>query len=165
MLALVCTMSQIVSMPSSPDVTNHLALQRCSMQWRGFFQALAAEFAAALPPEDLRALMFRVGVRFAADHPLPACATVEDLQRGMTAVWERIDWGWVDLTQEVGQLNIHHSLSPVSAALGPDHVQWSGGFLEGVYQSWFEQAGAGPLKVAQCAPADAWGCVHLQLAR
>lgn len=158
-------MSQIVSMPSSPDIAAHLVRQQCSVQWRGFFQALAAEFVAALPPEDLRALMFRVGARFAADHPLPACATVEDLQRSMTAVWTSIDWGWVDLTQEVAQLNIHHSLSPVSAAFGPGHVHWSGGFLEGVYQSWFDQAGAGQLKVVQCAPADAWGCVHLQLSR
>lgn len=158
-------MSQIVSAPATPEIAEHLARQQCSVQWQGFFQALAAEFVAALPPEDLRALMFRVGARFAADHPLPACATVEDLQRSMTAVWKSIGWGWVDLAQEAAQLNIHHRLSPVSAAFGPDHVQWSVGFLEGVYQSWFEQAGAGQLKVVQCAPADAWGCVHLQLSR
>ncbi len=147
------------------DIAAHLARQQCSEQWRGFFQALAAEFVAALPPEDLRALMSRVGARFAADHPLPACATVHDLQRSMTAVWAAIGWGWVDVTQEVAQLNIHHSLSPVSAAFGPSHVLWSGGFLEGVYQTWFEQAGAGQLRVVQCAPADAWGCVTLQLSR
>ncbi|WP_233589841.1 cellulose biosynthesis protein BcsD [Acidovorax sp. FJL06] len=158
-------MSPTASLPASPEITQHLVQQQCAVQWRGFFQALAAEFAAALPPEDLRALMFRVGARFAAEHPLPACATLDELQRGMTAVWERIDWGWVRLTQEAAQLDIRHSLSPVSAAFGPSHVLWSGGFLEGVYQAWFEQAGAGQLKVVQVAPADAWGGVHLQLAR
>lgn len=158
-------MSQIVSLPSGPDIAAHLARQQCSAQWRGFFQALAAEFVAALAPEDLRALMARVGARFAADHPLPACATLEDLQRSMTAVWAGVGWGWVDLTQEAAQLNIQHRLSPVSAAFGPNHGDWSGGFLEGVYQTWFEQAGAGQLKVVQCAPADAWGCVSLQLSR
>lgn len=165
MLDRVLAMSPTASLPASPEITQHLVQQQCAVQWRGFFQALAAEFAAALPPEDLRALMFRVGTRFAAEHPLPACATLDDLQRSMTAVWERIDWGWVRLTQESAQLDICHSLSPVSAAFGPSHVLWSGGFLEGVYQSWFEQAGAGQLKVAQVAPADAWGGVHLQLAR
>lgn len=158
-------MSLTASLPASSEITQHLVQQQCAVQWRGFFQALAAEFAAALPPEDLRALMFRVGARFAAEHPLPACATLDELQRGMTAVWERIDWGWVRLTQEASQLDIRHSLSPVSAAFGPSHAPWSGGFLEGVYQGWFEQAGAGQLKVVQVAPADAWGCVHLQLAR
>lgn len=152
-------------LPASPEITQRLAQQQCAAQWRGFFQALAAEFAAALSPEDLRALMFRVGVRFAAEHPLPPSATLDDLQRGMTAVWDRIDWGWVRLVQESTQLDILHSLSPVSAAFGANHVQWSGGFLEGVYQSWFEQAGAGQLKVVQVAPADAWGGVHLQLTR
>lgn len=165
MLARVHAMSQTASITPSPEIAQHLAQGQCAAQWRGFFQALAAEFVAALPPQDLRALMFRVGARFAAEHPLPACATLDELQRSMTAVWERIDWGWVQLTQEAAQLDIQHSLSPVSAAFGPDHVQWSGGFLEGVYQAWFEEAGAGQLKVAQVAPADAWGCVHLQLAR
>jgi hypothetical protein len=165
MPARVRAMSSIVSMPSSPEIAEHLVQQQCAVQWRGFFQALAAEFAAALAPEDLRALMFRVGARFAAEHPLPACATLQELEQAMSAVWTRIDWGWVRLVQDVAQLDIHHSLSPVSAAFGPDHAPWSGGFLEGVYQGWFERAGAGQLKVVQRAPADAWGCVHLQLAR
>ncbi|KQO17107.1 cellulose synthase [Acidovorax sp. Leaf78] len=135
------------------------------MQWRGFLQALTDEFASSLSPEDLHALMFRVGTRFAAANPLAPAATLEELQRSMTAMWERIDWGWVQLSQESARLNIQHSLSPVSAAFGVNHVQWSGGFLEGVYQSWLEQAGSGSLRVVQVAPADAWGCVQFQLAR
>lgn len=162
---LLHAMSHTASLPTSPEIAQHLVQQQCASQWRGFFQALAAEFAAALPPEDLRALMARVGARFAAEHPLPACATLDELQGHMTQVWERIDWGWVRLSQEVAHVDIQHSVSPVSAAFGPDHAQWSGGFLEGVYQVWFEQAGAGQLKVSEAAPADAWGCVHLQLTR
>ena len=158
-------MPQIDSLSLAPETAQYLVEQRCSAQWRDFFQALAAEFAGALSPEDLRALMFRVGARFAAANPLPPCTTLDELQLSMTAVWERIDWGWVRLTQETAQLLIHHSLSPVYAAFGPDHAQWAGGFLQGVYQSWFEHAGAGQLKVAQVATGDAWGCVQLQLAR
>ncbi|CAN7656881.1 cellulose biosynthesis protein BcsD [Acidovorax sp. LjRoot194] len=153
-----------VSAPS-PEIAQHLAAQQCAVQWRGFLQALTDEFASSLSPEDLHALMLRVGTRFAAANPLAPSATLEELQRSMTAVWERIDWGWVQLSQETARLNIQHSLSPVSAAFGVNHVQWSGGFLEGVYQSWLEQAGSGSLRVVQVAPADAWGCVQFQLAR
>ena len=165
MLAREYAMFSTASLPANPDITQRLIDQQCSVQWRGFLQALAAEFAAALPPEDLRALMFRVGVRFAAEHPLPACATLDDLQSSMAAVWDRIGWGGVRLQQTAAQLDIHHDLSPLSAAFGQGHAPWSGGFLEGVYQSWFEQAGAAQLRVAQSAPADAWGCIHFQLAR
>lgn len=156
--------SSAASLPS-PEIAQHLASQQCAVQWRGFLQALTEEFAASLSPQDLHALMFRVGVRFAAQHPLAPSATLDDLQHSMSAVWERIDWGFVRLTQEAALLNIQHSLSPVSAAFGPQHVPWSGGFLEGVYQSWFEQAGAGALRVVQVDAADAWGCVQFQLVR
>lgn len=128
-------------------------------------QAFASEFASALPPEDLRALMARVGARFAAAHPLPHCSTLDELQRGMSAVWSQTDWGWVNLAQTADHLDIHHTLSPLYAAFGSEHVQWSGGFLEGVYQQWFTQAGSGQLRVSLTAPVDAWGCAHLQLAR
>lgn len=149
----------------APEIAQHLATQQCAVQWRGFLQALTEEFASSLPAADLHMLMFRVGARFAAANPLPPSATLEELQRSMTAVWERIDWGWVRLTQGAALLHIQHSLSPVSAAFGAAHDQWSGGFLEGVYQSWFEQAGAGALRVVQVGQADAWGCVQFQLAR
>lgn len=86
-------MFSTASLPANPDITQRLIDQQCTVQWRGFLQALAAEFAAALPPEDLRALMFRVGTRFAAEHPLPTCATLDDLQRSMAAVWDRIGPG------------------------------------------------------------------------
>ncbi len=157
-------------MPHTPisvqsDIATHLSRKQCSTQWLGFFQALGAEFASALAPQDLSALMSRVGTRFAAEHPLPPCATLDDMERSMTAVWQGMDWGWVQLTQGPSQLDIRHSLSPLSAAFGAEHAIWSGGFLEGVYQGWFQQAGAGHLKVVQSEPADRWGCVHLQLVR
>lgn len=158
-------MSQIRPLISTPAIAEHLATQRCSVQWRGFFQALSSEFSEALAPQDLRALMFRVGVRFAADHPLAQCTTLNEMQSGMTAIWRSIDWGWVDLEQDATQLTIRHTLSPMTAAFGHEHVDWSCGFLEGVYQSWFQQAGAGQLKVSQAESADAWGCVVLHLAR
>lgn len=152
------------STPPDAECLGQLARQQCSKQWQTFFEAMAAEFASALSPTDLRALMHRVGMRFAAANPLPPCSTLQELQAAMTDAWERIDWGWVRLSQDAAHLDIHHSLAPISAAFGVDHAEWSGGFLEGVYQVWFEQADAGALQVRQVAPADIWGCVHLQLA-
>lgn len=128
-------------------------------------EALASEFASALSPEDLRALMARVGMRFAVTHALPRCGTLEELQCAISAVWEPADWGWVHLTQAADHLDIHHTLSPLFSAFGSEHVSWAGGFLEGAYQQWFNQAGSGQLRVSLAAPIDAWGCAHLRLAR
>ena len=128
-------------------------------------RALGDEFVSGLSAQDLRALMFRVGTRFGVDNPLPACVTLDELQQGMTAQWSRTDWGWVTLSQKAEYLQIEHSLSPLQAAFGPGHAQWSAGFLEGVYQRWLEQMGSGQLRVRQVTETDAWGCVTFQLTR
>jgi len=147
MLAREYAMFSTASLPANPDITQRLIDQQCSVQWRGFLQALAAEFAAALPPEDLRALMFRVGVRFAAEHPLPACATLDDLQSSMAAVWDRIGWGGVRLQQTAAQLDIHHDLSPLSAAFGRAMPHGPGA-------SWKGSTRAGSNRLAP--PSSAW---------
>ena len=63
-------------LPSSmePAYIHHL---QCSRQWRGFLAAQAEEFASALPPQELATLMARIGMRFAAEHPLSARDTVQ----------------------------------------------------------------------------------------
>lgn len=151
-----------ISFPTS-DVPDALASRVCSRQWQGFFHALAAEFTEALSPQDLHALMVRVGQRFAVDHALPPCDTLDALQRAMGQVWDRIEWGSVHLAQQADRLEIRHHLAPLAAAFGSDQASWAGGFLEGVYQTWFAAAGAGTLRVAPVAPADAWGNLHLTL--
>lgn len=137
---------------------------QCQRQWRGFLTALAQEFAAALPAPDLALLMGRIGVRFAIQHPLAANHTVAELQDAMNQVWESIDWGVVELEAAPAGMEMRHRFSPLVAAFGATEADWAAGFLRGVYQHWFDAAGATGLQVQAMAPLDSLGSVHLRLA-
>lgn len=157
-------------MPSTHDslsgeTAQHLSQLQCSRQWRGFLQALSAEFTQALSNDELRELMFRVGERFASAHPLDPCTTLSDLQQRMTDVWRSVDWGWVMLTQHKEQLSIVHCCAPLLAGMDKSNVDWSLGFLQGAYQKWFDAAGAGSLKVAPGESTDPWGSASFSLSR
>lgn len=149
----------------SGETAQHLSQLQCSRQWRGFLQALAAEFTQVLSPADLQELMARVGVRFACAHPLEACNTLPELQRGMTDIWRSADWGWVTLEQRQEQLSITHHCAPLLSAMSDGNAEWSLGFLQGAYQQWFDAAGAGSLRVAPGESLDIWGSARFSLSR
>jgi hypothetical protein len=115
----------------------------CIPQWRDFLHALAEEFRAHLSTAELRGLMHRIGLRFATLHPLAPCASIADLRDAMNAAWKPLDWGAVNLDDQDGAaLVIGHICSPLSAAFGEAHLDWTPAFLEGVYQGWMSAAGA-----------------------
>src|SRR5690606_23625657 len=87
---------------------------------------------------ELRALTSRMGARFAERFELGACHTVQDMQAAMNQVWREVDWGWVTLEETPSHLEILHQCSPLTAAFGGSSPGWFSGFLEGVYQRWFE---------------------------
>lgn len=158
------------SMPDSPvspsnAVTEYLADRQCARQWRDFLRALAAEFSANLPAAELRSLLHRVGTRFAAESPLPALRTLDDVQAALSRIWLAQDWGWVTLAQHPDHVAIHHHAPPLSAAFGVGGDAWAGAFLEGAYQQWFEQQGAPGLQVVQTTPPGAWGSLEFRLGR
>ncbi|MBN8797846.1 MAG: hypothetical protein J0H45_00570 [Stenotrophomonas nitritireducens] len=62
----------------------------CARQWRGFLQAMAAEFDQALPEEESARLMARIGQRFADAHGLAA----RFLQRGADGPVETLSQGF-----------------------------------------------------------------------
>lgn len=128
----------------------------CIPQWRDFLHAQAEEFRAHLSTADLRGLMHRVGLRFAALHPLGPCASIADLRDAMNAVWKPLDWGLVELDdQDSAALAIQHICSPLCAAFGQAHLDWTPAFLEGVYQGWMSAAGAGDALQVRLQLADA----------
>lgn len=147
----------------SPAAQSYLSRQQCARQWRGFLQAMAAEFSGALPSDELRDLMHRIGMKFALQNPLPACETLTALQDAMSALWNPIDWGWVSLVQDSRCLTIHHQCAPLTSAFGADQGDWMHGFLQGAYQQWFDAAGAHHLRVGSAMAADAWGSVKFEL--
>ncbi|AVO49521.1 cellulose synthase [Melaminivora suipulveris] len=143
--------------------THQVQRLQCQRQWRGFLHALGQEFAAALSAQDLATLMARIGVRFAAQHPLNPSENVTELQQAMNAVWDALDWGQVELAQAPAGMEIQHRFSPLVAALGETEGSWATGFLQGVYQQWFDAAGAAGLRVQTISALDALGNAHLRL--
>lgn len=142
----------------------HIHRLQCSRQWRGFMAALAEEFVSALPSQELVTLMARIGMRFAAEHPLPASDTVQGLQDTMNRVWSALDWGVAELEQNPAGMEITHRFSPLAAAFGEPHAPWATGFLQGAYQQWFDAAGGAGLRVQIAAAADTLGSARLRLA-
>lgn len=146
-----------------PAIVEYFAELQCSRQWKGFLRVLAEEFAEQLSDADLKALMHRLGTRFARGAPLPACQTLDELQIAMGRVWVGQDWGWATLEEVQGSLRISHFCAPLFTAFGPASAVWAPAFLEGVYQEWFRQSHAGALQVRQVTAPDATGSFELRL--
>ncbi|RQS48337.1 cellulose biosynthesis protein BcsD [Burkholderia sp. Bp8986] len=132
----------------------HLLERQVSIQWRGFLEALAGEFTDQLDRDELRQLMARIGMRFAAAHPLGPCESTDDLADALNARWRDMQWGYAELSDEHDFLRIVHYAAPLRA-FGDGCLAWSSAFLEGAYQGWFDSVGATGLRVTQdVAPPD-----------
>lgn len=119
-------------------------------QWHGFLLALAAEFQDQLDSDALRELMGAVGARFAAAHPLAGCATLAAMTNALNDLWAAIDWGYVQLDDQIDHLDIRHLCAPL-AAFGAAGAAWAPAFLEGAYGHWMNDAGARGLSCVQLA--------------
>jgi hypothetical protein len=122
--------------------------QHASVQWRGFLAALAEEFETQLETSQLRQLMSRIGVRFAGTYPASECATLDDLASFLNRIWSALDWGFVQLTELDDYLSIEHYCAPLTA-FGERAAAWASAFLEGAYQHWLREVGAGSLVLTQ----------------
>jgi hypothetical protein len=125
-----------------------------SVQWRGFLSALAEEFETQLDPSQLRILMARIGARFAARYPAGDCTTLDDLASFLNAVWSELDWGFVRLVERDDYLSIEHACAPL-AVFGERAAAWASAFLEGAYQHWLHELGAGSLALQEYQSANA----------
>ena len=143
---------------------DYLLQRQISPQWRGLLTALAEEFEAQIGQGELRQLMYRVGCRFAAAHPLPPCASTADLADALNARWQEADWGYVELVDEADYLRISHSCAPLQA-FGSTALAWTPAFLEGVYQTWLSALGAEGLSVAQASEFDEYATIEFRLGR
>jgi hypothetical protein len=123
-------------------IAGYFAEQQPSTQWRDFLSALAQEFEAQLDTAQLRQLMVRVGERFAAAHAVGACASLDAFSAALNAIWRDLDWGFVDVVETADHLAILHFCAPL-AAFGENSHVWPPGFLEGAYQHWLTELGAG----------------------
>jgi len=143
---------------------DHYRMQACSRQWRGFLQAMADEFADALPDAELARLMARMGERFALAHPLAPADDLAVLQAACNGIWSNLDWGSAQFSEQPGEVTIEHLGAPLSALLGAG-ASWAGGFLEGVYRGWFQAAGMLPGLDVQHLPGTSADVSRYVLAR
>ena len=143
---------------------DYLLQRQISPQWRGLLTALAEEFEAQIGQGELRQLMYRVGCRYAAAHPLPPCDSTADLADALNARWQEADWGYVELVDEADYLRIAHCCAPLQA-FGSAALAWTPAFLEGVYQTWLRALGADGLSVAQASEFDEYSTIEFRLGR
>jgi hypothetical protein len=143
---------------------DYLLERHVSSQWRGMLTALATEFEAQIAPAELRQLMHRVGCRFAATHPLPACGSTADLADALNRHWQEMNWGYVALSDEPDSLRIVHHCAPLQA-FGDAALNWTPALLEGIYQTWLSALGAQGLSVAQTSAYGEDAAIEFRLAR
>jgi hypothetical protein len=133
---------------NTASLLDYFARHQASVQWRGFLAALAEEFESQLETSQLRQLMTRIGARFAASHPAGTCATLDDLTSFLNGTWSSLDWGFVNLLERDEYLLIEHCCAPLGA-FGEQAGRWTPAFLEGAYQYWLDELGAGALTLSQ----------------
>ncbi|MFA4913938.1 MAG: cellulose biosynthesis protein BcsD [Burkholderiaceae bacterium] len=148
------------------STVDYLTQRQCARQWQEFLRVLGAELADQLPQDALRLLFYRTGTRFAAENPIAAAESVQDMQTSMNAAWTALDWGTTTLEEVDAALVITHHCSPLVAAFGAAMQTWTPAFLEGAYQQWFTQLGSSEiLRVKQTVEPDAFGTVEFRLAK
>lgn len=124
---------------TSFDPSTLFRARGCSRQWLGFVRALAEEFAAELPDHELATLMARIGRRFAHRHPIGECVALSEVETAANRIWGEVEWGQCRMEEQAGSVEITHAAPPLAVAL--TGMDWSDGFLAGVYEGWFQQLG------------------------
>jgi hypothetical protein len=119
--------------------------QQVSLQWLPMLRALAMELAVHASPQDLSRLFFNAGVRFAGDTTgrFEGIQTLAQLEENLNDLWARLNWGWVELREVHGVIEIWHHAAPLAEAFGDESLEWSIGLLEGFYECVFKVLGAG----------------------
>ncbi len=125
--------------------------QQVSLQWLPVLRALAFEMSASAETKELRQLFFRIGEHFANDteERFQDVQTLTQLEDALNEFWSQINWGWVELREAKGCIEITHHAAPLAEAFGDEALNWSIGLLEGFYQSVFKVLGASEAMVVQ----------------
>lgn len=118
--------------------------QQVSLQWLPVLRAMAREMSVHMEARELRQLFFKIGERFAkdAENFFQDVQTLTQLEENLNDFWARINWGWVDLKESNGAIDITHHAAPLAEAFGDEALSWSIGMLEGFYQAVFDGLGA-----------------------
>ena len=136
---------------ANDNLQNYFRGQQVSLQWLPVLRAMASELAAQTDAKALRQLFFKIGERFAKDTDgmFQGAQSLAQLEERLNDFWLRINWGWVDLNEVKGFVEITHQAAPLAEAFGDDAIEWSIGLLEGFYQNVFSVLGASETMVVR----------------
>jgi hypothetical protein len=144
------------------ELASYFRSQQVSLQWMVVLPALALELGDYANPQDLRRLFFNVGQRLAAASAndlegVDSLDSLDSLELRLNGFWGHLNWGWVDLQETGGFIEIAHHASPLAEAFGNASLEWSVGLLEGFYQSVFRVLGADDKMLVKALPSEANG--------
>ena len=107
-------------------------------QWRGFLAALLDTLDGGLEPKARDKLLQAVGARLAESTPLPACATLAELEARANEALATMDWGYVAYFLDAGArtLTVRHAAMPLVTTRRDVQGQWIVPVLEGLHASW-----------------------------
>lgn len=127
------------------NLQNYFRGQQISLQWLPVLRAMANELAAHTDSQDLHRLFVNIGENLAnnAKEDFNGVQTLDQLETTLNDFWWQINWGWVELNEVQGYIDITHQASPLAEGFGQDALSWSTGLLEGFYQTIFAVLGAG----------------------
>jgi hypothetical protein len=151
------------------SLDDYFRSQQVSLQWSPVLRAFAVELVAqgGADIEVLHQLFIRIGMRFAGDmeSQLQGVQTLAELTEALNDLWNRTNWGWVELTEASGCIEIEHRYAPIAEAFGVEMLAWSIGILEGFYQAVFRSFGLSEKMTARMVSQENDGFyVHLRLA-
>ena len=152
---------------ADPTTLSYLARRGVAVQWRGFLRALVETLDAHLDASSRDSLLRAVGGRMAALAPMPACATLAELESRMNDVLAAADWGYVQLSLDATAkaLMINHAAAPLVSTHHDATGGWVAAVLEGLYGAWLAaQPGAEGQVPIRRSPAPA-GSVSLRYGR
>ena len=129
---------------ANDQLANYFRAQQISLQWLPMLRAMATELAEHTEASDLRRLFFKIGQRLAAETGdlFQSAKSLTELEEYLNDFWMRINWGWVEFTENESYIDISHHASPLAEAFGDGALAWSVGLMEGFYQSVFHVLGA-----------------------
>lgn len=116
----------------------YFARRDVSAQWRGFLRALLETLDAHLDRNTRNGLLRAVGARLGQALPLPASATLGELEGRMNAALAELSWGYVAvaLDETDRSLRLSHHAAPAVGVGGDEKGDWLGIVLEGLYATW-----------------------------
>lgn len=137
---------------NAENLKKYIKTQQVPLQWAGVLSAFSAEMSSVSDGPDLKDFFFRIGERFASEvrEKFIEVETLEELERKLNDFWSKINWGWVELVEEEGVIDIAHHCSPLAKAFGDAELSWSVGLLEGFYQTLFTAFGASNEMAMSC---------------